>query len=95
MKNQNDLIVGIVCGVLALGVLAFAFFTRPEPVRPPAPTPVPVGEPTVQPGAVVFANALPKGDNNQQNQFGAPGAAAPGGGGGAVGGPQRAGVSQN
>lgn len=61
MKNQNDLIIVIVCAVLLLGTGLGFYFTRPEPTAPAAPATVPLGEPTVQAGTVVRGNSLPGG----------------------------------
>lgn len=75
MKNQNDLIISIVCGVLALGAAITFYFTKEVPVAPASPQVVPTGRAQLQPGAVVFADSLPGG-----------GGQSGGGGGGGFGG---------
>lgn len=74
MKNQNDLIISIVCGVLALGAAITFYFTKEVPVAPASPQVVPTGRAQLQPGAVVFADSLPGGGGQS------------GGGGGGFGG---------
>lgn len=78
MKNQNDLIIVIVCVVLLLGFGLGFHFTRPTVVAPAAPATVPLGEPTVQEGTVVRANSLPGGSTAAGANTGA-GAGAGGG----------------
>lgn len=75
MKNQNDLIISIVCGVLAIGAAITFYFTKREPVAPAPPEAVPTARAQLQPGAVTFADSLPGGGSG-------PGG---GGGGGAAG----------
>lgn len=82
MKNQNDLIIAIVCVVLLLGFGLGFYFTKPVVNAPPAPATVPLGEPTVQEGTVVRANSLPGGSTAAGANTGAAG------GGGAAGGDQ-------
>jgi hypothetical protein len=61
MKNQNDLIISIVCGVLALGGVATLYFTKRDPKTPTAaPKPV-LTAPAVPTVAVARANSLPGG----------------------------------
>ena len=78
MKNQNDLIVSIVAGVIGIGIFVALIFTQRTPVKPAPPTSVPTAEAQLQPGAVTFANSLPGGSS----QTGGPAAPAGGGGGG-------------
>ncbi len=87
MKNQNDLIISIVCGVLALGAAITFYFTKEVPVAPASPQVVPTGRAQLQPGAVVFADQLPGGGGQSGGGGGFGGGSAPpttrGGGGGA------------
>ncbi|MCW5936646.1 MAG: hypothetical protein KIT11_04995 [Fimbriimonadaceae bacterium] len=73
MKSQNDLIVSIVAGVVAIGVFCGFFFTKRQPIKPADPTPVPLQDAKIAEGNVTFANNLPGGGQ------GAPGGAAIGG----------------
>ena len=76
MKSQNDMIVAISAGVLALiGVAAFAF-TPPEVIKPADPTPVPTAPAQFTPGAVVMGKALPGASSSAGGS--APAGAAPG-----------------
>ncbi len=78
MKNQNDLIMYIVCAVILIAGLIVSFTQKREPVKPPDPTPVPLAPAKWDEAATnpVMANGLPKGD----------GAGAGGGGNAALGG---------
>lgn len=80
MKNQNDLIMYIVCAVILIAGLIVSFTQKREPVKPPDPTPVPLAPAKWDEAATspIMANGLPKGD--------AGGAGAGGGRGGAGGG---------
>lgn len=82
MKSQNDLIVSVVAGVIAIGAFCGLFFTKREPVSPAPPTPVPIDEAQPQEGAVTYAASLPSGSGS--GGFGGP--ARPAGGGGRAGG---------
>jgi len=73
VKNQNDLIVSIVAGVLGLAIIGVAYGTAPKPVEPPAVPPIEVGDAKAPEGSVVYANGL-GGSNNQSGGFGAGGA---------------------
>jgi len=77
MKNQNDLIVIGVCGVLAIAAALIMFFTKREPIAP-APAQAVVTTKLAYPsgGDPAMGLALPAGSA----------AAAGGGGGGAAGG---------
>ncbi len=85
MKNQNDLIVSIVAGVVAIGVFCgFFFFGQREPQRPADPTPVPLGEPKAEEASITFGNALP-GAQGGQGGGGGSRMGGPGSGAGAAG----------
>jgi len=93
LKNQNDLIISIVCGVLAIGAAITFYFTKREPVAPAPPESVPTARAQLQPGAVVYADSLPGGSSSGPGGGGAAGfgGGAPptsrsGGGGGGNGG---------
>jgi hypothetical protein len=98
MKNQNDLIVSIVAGVVAIGVFCgFFFFGQRQVQAPPDPTPVPLGEPKAEEATIVFGNGLP-GSQGGQGGFGGGGGFTPGiagRGGPASGGVGRMQVSAN
>lgn len=96
MKSQNDLILAIVSAVIGIGCAVAFFFTKREPVAPPAPTTVtltPVETPKVEPS---MTNAL-SGGGTAAGGFGGfggraggppgmMGAPMGGGGGGRIGG---------
>lgn len=82
MKNQNDLIVSVVAGVIAIGAFCGLFFTKRTPTTPQPPTVVPIDEAKPQEGAVTFTSSLPAGSGN--TGFGGaarPAASSPAGGG--------------
>lgn len=80
MKNQNDLIMYIVCGVILIAGLVVSFTTKRDPVRPADPAPVPLSEPKWDEAATnpVMSNGLPKGEGTNDRS----GDAAGGGAGG-------------
>lgn len=86
VKNQNDLIVSVTAGVLALGTAAAFYFTKPEPEQKPNPAPVVITDAEIKAASVVYTNSIsPSGANGGQAGGGAPrsgfgGGAAPGGG---------------
>lgn len=86
MKNQNDLIISIVCGVLAIGGITTLYFTKREPQTPSAVTKANVTTPVIPAGSTKMTNGLAGG-----------GAAGGGGvaafGGGAGGGGRRGGAT--
>lgn len=84
MKNQNDLIVSIVCGVLALGGIATLYFTKREPQTPAAAPKATLTAPAVPTATVPRLSALPGGVG------GAAGGAAAFGGARGFGGPMAA-----
>jgi hypothetical protein len=73
MKNQNDLIISIVCGVLAIGGITTLYFTKRDPQTPSAVTKANVTTPVIPAGSTKMTNGL------------AGGGAAAGGGGGFAG----------
>jgi hypothetical protein len=78
MKNQNDLIISIVAGVLAIGISIALFLTKREPFVPaPAPQ-VNTTAVTLPAGDVKFSASLPGGGSGG----GAAGGGNPFGGGG-------------
>lgn len=96
VKNQNDLIVSVTAGVLALGTAAAFYFTKPEPETKPNPAPVVVNAAEIKAASVVYTNSIsPSGANGGQAAGGgAPrsgfggGAASAGGGAAPAGGGQ-------
>lgn len=96
MKNnqhfQNNLIVSIVVGVLALIGIGIVIANAPQPATIPAPTPVPAVTVTLPGNLLTKTKGLPE---NQQNN-GQPGAPAGGGSTGSTpvpNGPRKAGSS--
>jgi putative polyketide hydroxylase len=89
MKNQNDLIVSIVCGVLMLGGIATLYFTKREPLTPGAAPKANLTPAALPAGTIPMTNGLPGGSNAPGGAFGAGrGFGGPGGPGGApFGGP--------
>lgn len=83
---QNNLIVSIVVGVLALIGIGVVYANKPEPAPLPDPEQVPAVNVALPAGGVVRSKGLPKNEN--QNQAGGPAA-----GGAAPAGPSRAGQS--
>lgn len=85
VKNQNDLIVSVTAGVLALGTAAAFYFTKPEPETKPNPAPVVVNAAEIKAASVVYTNSIsPNGSNGAAAGGGAPrsgfgGGAAPAG----------------
>lgn len=59
MKNQTDLIVMIVSGVLAIGAAAAMYFTKPQPVIPAQPAAINVKAAELPAGDVKMASSLP------------------------------------
>jgi hypothetical protein len=56
VKNQNDLIVSVTAGVLALGTAAAFYFTKPEPETKPNPASVVVNAAEIKAASVVYTN---------------------------------------
>jgi hypothetical protein len=75
MKNQNDLIISIVSGVLAVGAIVTFYFTKPEVTPQPRPTQVNLAELQLPQADVAYTVGLPNA------QAGGPGGGVPGGGG--------------
>lgn len=91
MKNQNDLIVMIAAGVVALGVILWSAFSARTPVAPAKPEAVPLGNVALPAGQVTKATSLPGGNNQAGGGGAAPaavGGGAPPAGGAAPGGQQ-------
>lgn len=89
VKNQNDLIVAIVAGVLGLTAIGVSYGTARKPNEPSKPPPIVTAPAEAPPGAVVFANGT---GSSSQGGFGSGGpvGGAPVGGPGAPGNvPQR------
>lgn len=76
MKNQTEWIIRGVFMVIGLGVIAYSFFSAPQPVTPPAPTQPTLSDVPLPAGGVVMAPAI-----------GAAGSRAGGGGAPPIGGP--------
>jgi len=82
MKNQNDLICIVGCGLVALIAAVVMFFMKRDPISPPAPTAVITATPTYPAGTVVMAPALSGGSSMAGGGgFGGPGGPPPGMGG--------------
>lgn len=74
MKNQTEWIIRGVFAVIGLGVIAYAYFGKREPITPPEPEKPPLTTVALPAPAIVYKNELPGGDANA-------GANTPGGGG--------------
>lgn len=59
MKNQNDIIISIVAGVLAIIFGIVFYVTKRDPVAPPAPPSVILTPVQIPAGEVVYSNGLP------------------------------------
>lgn len=79
-NRQNNLIISIVCGVLALVGAGIIFFNKPTPVAPPEPENVPTVTVALPAGLVTKTKGLPAGNNNQGQPGGIPGPAGASGG---------------
>jgi hypothetical protein len=91
MKNQNDLIISIVAGVLAIGISIALFLTKREPFVPAAAPTVNTAAVSLPAGDVKFSASLPGGGGGAAgggNPFGGGGGGNPfGSRGGGPGGP--------
>ena len=76
MKNQTEWIIRGVFIVIGLGVIAYAWFGKRDPVFPAEPEKPPLGKVALPQPNISYKNALPAGDNGSG-----------GGGGGMAGGP--------
>jgi hypothetical protein len=56
MKNQNDLIISISVGVVAIIVAIVIFAGSPQPTKPADPTAVDTSQPKLPAGDVVYGN---------------------------------------
>lgn len=96
MKNQNDIIISIVAGVLCIGFSIAFFFMKREPVAPQEPQQVTLTKVTTPDATVSWANGLPGGGNSgsggSRGGFGGPSFGGAPGGSGAFGAPGMAGV---
>lgn len=84
MKNphqQNNLILSIVVGVLALVGVGVLFANQPQPISPPDPEKVPAVTVATPPNLVIKSNGLPGGGDNNAGGGAAAGAAGAAGGG--------------
>ena len=90
MKNQNDLIISIVCGVLAIGGITTLYFTKRVPETPSAVTKANVTAPVLPAGSTKITNGL-AGGGTAAGGFGAPG--GPAGFAGAAGGGRKGGAT--
>jgi hypothetical protein len=81
MKNQNDLIISIVCGVLAIGGITTLYFTKRVPETPSAVTKANVTAPVLPAGSTKMTNGLAGGGTAAGGFAGLAG--GPGGPGGA------------
>lgn len=61
MKSQTDMITSIVAIVLAIAGAAICFFTKREPVVPPAPEAVVLDKVKEPSATIAFGNSLPGG----------------------------------
>ena len=90
MKNQNDLIISIVAGVLAIGISIALFLTKREPFVPAAAPQVNTAAVSLPAGDVKFSASLPGGGGGAAgggNPFGGGGGNPFGARGGGPGGP--------
>ncbi|MGV3618670.1 MAG: hypothetical protein ACO1SV_25385 [Fimbriimonas sp.] len=85
MKNQNDLIFSIVAAVIGIGFAAGFYFTKREPIAPPAPQTVPTAAVALPAPEPARSNGLSGGGNAAGGFPG--GGRGPGGGGMMPGGP--------
>ncbi|CAN5679388.1 hypothetical protein BH11ARM2_BH11ARM2_21120 [soil metagenome] len=92
MKDQTNLIISIVCGVLAIGVAIACFATKRDPASPAPATKVVTTPVTLPEATVTYANGLSgkSAGGGGFGGFGGPSGIA-GFGGGAGGGKRRPG----
>jgi len=89
MKNQNDLIISIVCGVLAIGGITALYFTKRVPETPSAVSKANVTAPVLPASSTKMTNGLAGGGTAAGGFAGFGG----GGGGRAFGAPAGAGAA--
>ncbi len=96
MKNQqfqNNLILSIVAGVLALIGAFVIVYNKPNPIAPPDPEKVPTVTVATPPNLVIKSNGLPAGSSNNDAGGAGGGAGLAGGGGSPAGAGGRGGAS--